>query len=165
MLDQGKNRITGIRYSARAEHEYLSNRQRQRNPNDTKPPPPPKSLEALYAFCNLPFSPQINHRRGPCFLMPLIMDDQVRCWPEEQWDNIIVVKELKGSSVWNVRLDGFRRLLEAIHTDVFLRLEPLMRNGSMEKMIECNGGASVVGIYKERLRDMLATAITKGWEI
>ncbi|KAF9199209.1 hypothetical protein BGZ49_010710, partial [Haplosporangium sp. Z 27] len=86
-----------------------------------QPPAPPKDLLSLYAFCAMgkPSTdglPEI----GNGYSLPLIVDDLTLMWPPEQHDNVIVVKERKGSPVWTVNLFPMvQHVLGAVHQEFF----------------------------------------------
>ncbi|KAK5822427.1 hypothetical protein F5H01DRAFT_304359 [Linnemannia elongata] len=113
VLDPLKTRIRGLKYSARQEYDFL-------NPI-VVPPTPPKDLLSLYAFCaaNKPPTDGLPDI-GTGFSLPLILDDLTQMWPPDQHDNVIVVKEQRGASVWTVNLFPMvQHVLMAVHSEFF----------------------------------------------
>ncbi|KAG0044155.1 hypothetical protein BGZ89_006163, partial [Linnemannia elongata] len=87
----------------------------------TQPPTPPKDLLSLYAFCaaNKPPTDGLPDI-GTGFSLPLILDDLTQMWPPDQHDNVIVVKEQRGASVWTVNLFPMvQHVLMAVHSEFF----------------------------------------------
>ncbi|KAF9912382.1 hypothetical protein EC991_011074 [Linnemannia zychae] len=87
----------------------------------TQPPTPPKDLLSLYAFCAMNKPPNDGLPDvGTGFSLPLILDDLTQMWPPDQHDNVIVVKEQRGASVWTVNLFPMvQHVLMAVHTEFF----------------------------------------------
>lgn len=154
MLNNSKPRILGVIYSARHEYNFLKGR----NGIFSRKIKPPKSLTSLFSFCELPFSSNPSCFQGECFNLPLIVDDQVSTWPTEQHDNVIEVRERQCSEVWDVCLDEVRNILDAIHTEVFIQLGG-MKEEELQRLVDEQGGFSVVRTYKGKLREILADKI------
>lgn len=149
-LDPQRNRIRGILYSARSEHDYI-----KRSPDPSRPP---KDLLALYSFCALK-----DGSLGSAFTLPLILDDETRMWPSEQRDNIIVVRSQQNANVWNVPLfPVIQETLAHVHQEFFRQLD-LWHSKQLEA--EQNGTVcvreppSAIGIYKTYLRHLLSDMI------
>ncbi|KAK3847595.1 MAG: hypothetical protein J3R72DRAFT_168129 [Linnemannia gamsii] len=87
----------------------------------TQPPTPPKDLLSLYAFCAVNKPPTDGLPDvGTGFSLPLILDDLTQMWPPDQHDNVIVVKEQRGASVWTVNLFPMvQHVLMAVHSEFF----------------------------------------------
>lgn len=79
VLDPTRTLIRGICYSARAEYEFIQ--------SSSQPKRPAKDLAALYPFYDI-----TDELKFP--LEPLIVDDNLRMWPHDQQDNIIVSSNL-----------------------------------------------------------------------
>ncbi|ORX58108.1 hypothetical protein DM01DRAFT_1318835 [Hesseltinella vesiculosa] len=151
VLDPQRTRIRGILYSARSEHDYI-----KRSP---EPGRPPKDLLALFSFCT-----QKDKSLGSAYTLPLILDDEMRMWPSEQHDNIVVVKNQANADHWNVLLfPVIQETLQHIHGEFFRQLDSWYNK---QHEAEVNGlpfyrePPSAVGIYKTYLRHMLRDLIT-----
>lgn len=82
VIDPQRTRIRGPSYSARQEYSYLMSAELQ---NEDRMrlirKRPPKDTRALYSFCEFP---------GEISLEPLIVDDNMKWWNQDQWDSVIV---------------------------------------------------------------------------
>ncbi|CAO3654934.1 unnamed protein product [Mucor hiemalis] len=152
VLDPGNNRIRGILYSARSEHDYI-----KRSPD---PGRPPKDLLALYSFCALK-----DKSLGSSFSLPLILDDETRMWPLEQHDNIIEVKCQANVPVWSVSLfPVVQETLAYVHQEFFRQLDIW---GVRSQEAEQNGVVftrlppSATSVYKTYLRHILRDMIAR----
>ncbi|KAJ3259569.1 hypothetical protein HK103_002123 [Boothiomyces macroporosus] len=102
----------GVAYSARGEYLYLT--QNGNLPNARRPP---KDLNSLFAFYS-------NRSDDVPFVEPLILDDNATMWPMDQQDNIIVIREMVDSKVWNVALfPVVQQVLAFIHENYFKQLD------------------------------------------
>ncbi|KAJ3324958.1 Multiple epidermal growth factor-like domains protein 8 [Boothiomyces sp. JEL0866] len=102
----------GVAYSARGEYLYLT--QNGSSPNARRPP---KDLNSLFAFYT-------SKSEDVPFVEPLILDDNATMWPMDQQDNIIVIREMVDSKVWNVALfPVVQQVLAFIHENYFKQLD------------------------------------------
>ena len=85
VLDPEKTRIQRPPYSARDEYQYLSStlepRLSQKEEKLFLSKRPPKDTRSLYPFCEFP---------GEIVIEPLIVDDMVHTWNQDQRDSVIV---------------------------------------------------------------------------
>ena len=84
--------------------------QQSKNPRS-----PPKDLKSLFAY----------YANDKIFnIEPLILDDNPSMWPQEQQDNVIFIREMNNSPVWNVALyPVVQNVLAYIHENFFKALE------------------------------------------
>ena len=140
-LDPARNIIRGILYSARAEYVYIT--------QTSTPKRPPKDLKSLFAFC------AIGDESIPV-IDPLIIDDNIGMWPQDQQDNIIVVRENTRSDIWSVSLYPIvRDVLENIHQSFFKQLD----QWAVADKLTRGPPPSALNSYKDYLRKQLAIQI------
>ncbi|KAJ3083463.1 hypothetical protein HK102_001059 [Quaeritorhiza haematococci] len=139
VLDPNRSTISGIQYSARGEYLHII--------QSANPRRPPKDLLSLYAFCAV-----TNPNSAP--VDPLIVDDNVTMWPVDQQDNIIVVREAKTSTVWNVNLfPVVQMVLQHVHAEFFRQLDAWWASDRLSPP------PSAAACYKEYLRRELSLKI------
>ncbi|KAI9319727.1 hypothetical protein BX666DRAFT_1319475 [Dichotomocladium elegans] len=154
VLDPQRTRIRGILYSARVEHDYI------KRSYDTDRPP--KNLMTLYPFYALD-----RHTLGWGSTLPLIIDDETRMWPNDQHDNIIVVRNQGNNNLWTVCL--FPHVQEAlghIHQEFFRQLDTWMarmKESEQNGLVFSRPPPSAVGIYKTMLRSLFRDKIASRW--
>ncbi|KAI9203086.1 uncharacterized protein BJ171DRAFT_425749 [Polychytrium aggregatum] len=151
VLDPHRTRIRGILYSARAEYVHIQGSSNQKRP--------PKDLLSLFAYCSPPLVRIESDRSLVMPVEPLIVDDNSAMWPPEQRDNIIVVREMKNSPVWNVSLFGVvDNVLSSVYNEFFKQYDVWMQ---LQKNEDTNSTPppSVVSCYKEYLRYELSMKI------
>lgn len=81
VIDPERTRIRGPSYSARLEYSYLMNADIKEDKQRLIWKRPPKDTRAIYSFCEFP---------GDIPLEPLIVDDNLKWWNQDQWDSVIV---------------------------------------------------------------------------
>ncbi|KAI8902708.1 hypothetical protein BC833DRAFT_613829 [Globomyces pollinis-pini] len=139
----------GVAYSARGEYLYIS--QHSKNPRK-----PPKDLRSLFAFYG-----NENTDKTVIPLDPLILDDNAHMWPEDQQDNIIVIREMTSSHVWNVALfPVVRQALSYIHEGFFRAVDAWQVADHRTR----GPPPSSLTFYKEYMRKELSNRIAEHQE-
>ncbi|KAJ3274808.1 Multiple epidermal growth factor-like domains protein 8 [Terramyces sp. JEL0728] len=136
----------GVAYSARGEYLYLT-----QNESSTVARRPPKDLNSLFAFYS-------NRNEETPFVEPLILDDNATMWPLDQQDNIIVIREMVDSKVWNVALyPVVQQVLSFIHESYFKQLDAW---NATDPAIRGTPPTSLT-FYKEYMRKELSSKIAE----
>jgi hypothetical protein len=132
---------SGSVYSARGEYLHIA----QVNSKKT-----PKDLNSLYAFYALKDTMNVP-------IEPLILDDHPGIWPLEQQDNVIIIKEIINSFVWDVSFfPVVQPLLAYIHDNYFRALDAWAISNDPK-----GPPPSTLTYYKEFLRKELSNLIAE----